>query len=410
MGDYALLLAVLVSLLVGFVVGKVSERYRLQQGQLVDRRKVRGSPHYLQGLNFLISGQLDHAIEEFQRAAALNLDGVEVPIVLGNLYREKGQVGRAIQTHQQILQRPRLSPHEHSYVLLCLGFDYRHGGFVDRALETFREVLRLDPQNRDALANLEKLHADQHQWQEAYEIRQRLAAASPPDEQTRHRSILAFLENELGREALKRLDYQEATRCFEAALDRDPVTVPAYLNLGDVRFHEGDLSGAINWWERLIRVSPDRSYLAFDRLASAHAQMGTKDRFAGLCREIIAGNPQDWRARLALARHLTTAGQPQQAFDLVLEALATNPYPVTLHQAAWQILSQLDLAPAQVERYVAANRDAVFFQDPHLCVRCHYRSTELLWQCPHCHEWNTFVEERITPSRDEGEWLSQPGR
>ena len=33
-------------------------------------------------------------------------------------------------------------------------------------------------------------------------------------------------------------------------------------------------------------------------------------------------------------------------------------------------------------------------------MRCRYRSTELLWQCPHCHEWNTFVEERITPATD----------
>ena len=33
-------------------------------------------------------------------------------------------------------------------------------------------------------------------------------------------------------------------------------------------------------------------------------------------------------------------------------------------------------------------------------MRCRYRSTELLWQCPHCHEWNTFVEERIAPAKD----------
>jgi lipopolysaccharide biosynthesis regulator YciM len=33
-------------------------------------------------------------------------------------------------------------------------------------------------------------------------------------------------------------------------------------------------------------------------------------------------------------------------------------------------------------------------------MRCRYRSTELIWQCPHCHEWDTFVEERITPASD----------
>ena len=42
----------------------------------------------------------------------------------------------------------------------------------------------------------------------------------------------------------------------------------------------------------------------------------------------------------------------------------------------------------------------MFYLDPHVCMRCRYRSTELLWQCPHCHDWNTFVEERIAPAKD----------
>ena len=60
------------------------------------------------------------------------------------------------------------------------------------------------------------------------------------------------------------------------------------------------------------------------------------------------------------------------------------------------------LPPARVvARYVELTRDAVFYLDPHVCLRCRYRSTELLWQCPHCHEWNTFVEERMTSALDE---------
>ena len=46
------------------------------------------------------------------------------------------------------------------------------------------------------------------------------------------------------------------------------------------------------------------------------------------------------------------------------------------------------------------SRSAVFYRDPHICVRCRYRSNELLWQCPHCHEWNTFVEERMAAAQD----------
>ena len=77
-----------------------------------------------------------------------------------------------------------------------------------------------------------------------------------------------------------------------------------------------------------------------------------------------------------------------------------NPHALALHQTIWHTLSQLGLPPPLVERYVDLTRDAIFYLDPHICIRCRYRSTELLWQCPHCHEWNTFVEERIAPAKD----------
>ena len=157
-------------------------------------------------------------------------------MILGNLYREKGQVGKAITVHQTLLQRPKLSKLEHAYVLLCLGLDYKRGGFVDRALEAFNEVLRLDPKNEYALLNLQKLHEEQHQWTEAYDTRRRLSKLADDRRAGRRASaILAFLENEIGLEAMRRKDIRTRSRRFEAAIDLDARAVPAYLNLGDVR-------------------------------------------------------------------------------------------------------------------------------------------------------------------------------
>ena len=154
-------------------------------------------------------------------------------LVLGNLYREKGQVGRAITEHQALLQKPRLNRIEHANVLLCLGLDYRRGGFIDRASTAFAEVLRLDPDNEAALANLEKLQEEQHQWQEAYVTRQRLAALVGAPEQPRSQAILAFLEHEIGLQALKQQQLETAATRFLAAIDLDRQVVPAYLHLGD---------------------------------------------------------------------------------------------------------------------------------------------------------------------------------
>ena len=394
-----LILAVLLSLLVGLAAGKAWERYKLRDGRWIDRRRLRETPHYMLGLNFLADNQVDQAIEELTHATSTDTDALEIQMILGNLYRQKGQVGRAINVHQALLQRPNLTKLEHAYVLLCLGLDFRHGGFVDRAAEAFQEVLRLDPKNRYALVNLQKLHEDQHQWVDAARVREEIARIDA-GRRAENQPILAFLRNQIGEARARGGDLSGAARVFEAAVDEDPRTVPAYLNLGDVREQQGDLQGAIAAWEQLVQAAPDRAYLAFDRLERAYRTLNMPRRFVDLCHRVIAANPHDWRTRLALSRYYMRASEPRDAFELLLAALPHNPHGLAIHEAVWQSLNELGLDAALVRRYTALTREAVFYLDPHVCTHCRYRSTELLWQCPQCHEWNTFVEERLAPAKN----------
>lgn len=404
------LIFVITALLLGLAAGKAWERYKLNEGQWVDRRRVRQSPHFIVGLNYLVAGRVDLAVEELEEASKVDPGALELRLVLGNLYRERGQVGRAIQEHQGLLQRPRLSQMEHANVLLCLGLDYRRGGFVDRATEAFTEVLKLAPDNEAALNNLEKLQEEQHQWQDAYVTRQRLAAIAGPTAQARSKTILAFLEHQLGLQALGQGDVAEADRRFTAAIELDRGVLPAYLSLGDARLQLGDAAGAAAIWESAVAVSPDRAYLPLERLEALYVREGRADKFIALCERLTDAAPREWRARAALAKHLMAQGSPARALELLFGALEHNPHALAIHQAIWGLLSSMDLPRPLVARYIETTRMSVFYLDPHVCTRCRYRSTELLWQCPQCHEWNTFVEERITPASDvESEMPASPG-
>lgn len=399
MGDYLPLLASLVSLLVGLVAGKAWERYKLRDRRWIDRRRLRETPHYMLGLSFLVQGQVDQAIEELTRAAQGDADAFEIEMILGNLLREKGQVARAISIHQTLLQRSNLGRIEHAHILLCLGLDFRHAGFIDRAIGAFTEVRSLDPGNRYALLQLQKLYEEQRQWENALRMREEIVARSPhrsPDDS----EILGFLHNEIGGVQRRTGDTHQASRSFANAIEADERTAPAYLSLGDLREQQGDIRGAIEAWEQLARALPHRAFLAFERLERGYRAVGAHGKFVEHCEQAIADNPQDWRTRLALARHLSSRSQQEAAFDLLLSALTHNPHGLAIHQEVWKALIALDLRAELVQRYVALTTGAVFYLDPHVCLRCHYRSTELLWLCPQCHEWNTFVEERIAPARD----------
>lgn len=397
LSGYLPFISVLLAVLAGVAIGKAWERYKLRDGRWIDRRKARDSHHYVLGLNFLVANQIDLAIEELSQAARVDADALEIHLILGNVYRERGQVSRAIQVHQSLLQRQDLTRVEHAYVMLCLGLDFKRGGFVDRAVEAFKEVRRLDASNTYALLHLEKVYEEQRQWDEAARVRQELVAMAGPESPAKSQSILAFLENERGLAALKTGDLAAAHGRFTTALGLDSGVTPASVNLGDVLERQGQTREATAVWEGVVDSTPDRAHLVLERLRAAYAAAGQPERFLDLCRRVAATHPHHWRARLALGLALADDGHTAQALDQYLEALSHNPHGLTVHEAIWDLLLHMGLDRASVERYVRHAKAAVFYLDPHVCLRCHYRSTELLWQCPHCHEWNSFVEERIGP-------------
>jgi lipopolysaccharide biosynthesis regulator YciM len=384
-------LAVLLAAIAGLIAGRVGAR-ALRIAGLSGRSGLRTSSHYTQGLHYLASGQVDLAASELAKASRSEPDALEIQLVLGNLLRESGQVERAIRVHQGLLDRPDLSRGERAHALVCLGMDLRKAGFIDRATRTFGEVLDIDPKNLHALIGLEKLHEEQRQWRQAYDLAARVSRLRKTEDSV----VLGFLQAEIGHEAAQAGRAAEAVQAYETALAIDRRVFPAHLGLADLQA-ASDPRRAAAILEAAVQASPERAYLAFDRLSRAYAACGEPSRLASLCEKIIRQDQNDWRARLALARHLRGEGRPDEAFGLVLRALEANPQVLLVHLEMWLTLRALGVRGEAVDRYVDAAESSVFYLDPHICTACRYRAEDMLWRCPHCHEWNTFVEERVGP-------------
>ncbi len=386
------LLFVLVAFAAGVALGRLWTAIRTTRGAKAEARRA-SSIHYILGLDLLASRRIDRAVAELTKAARENTEATEIYLILGNLLREKGQLERAIQIHQSILHRPGLPANERAHALLCLGMDFKKAGFRYRAMDTFREVVALEPRNAYALTNLVKIHEEEQEWEKALSLQAELAKVTGIDDST----LRAFLYDQIGQAAAGAGDEPKAVRAFEESMRVAPRVPAAYLHYGDLLESGGRPDEAEAQWSRLARENPPNAHLAFERLQSVRAKLGTSERMEKLYQDVIREDEGDWRARLALSRLRRSQGRGEEAFDLLLEAVRRNPHALAVHIEVWGFLgSDAASAPgARLSRYLDQVSNAVFFIDPYVCMKCNYRANGILWRCPHCQEWNTFVEERL---------------
>ncbi len=90
-------------------------------------------PEYFKGLNYVLNEQPDKAIEVFVKMLEVDSETIETHLALGNLFRRRGEVDRAIRIHQNLIARPNLSREQRALALLELGMDYMKSGLLDRA-------------------------------------------------------------------------------------------------------------------------------------------------------------------------------------------------------------------------------------------------------------------------------------
>jgi lipopolysaccharide biosynthesis regulator YciM len=389
-GDETLLVA-----LAAFAIGIALGRFWIhrKRSRSSRRRSSRSSSiHYILGLDFLASRQIDQAVAELTRAAREDTEATEIYLILGNLLREKGQLERAIQIHQSILHRPGLEPSERAHTLLCLGMDFKKAGFRDRALDTFREVRAIEPKNAYAISNLVKIHEEQQEWKEAIAILEELTSVRGTPEP----ALRAFLLDQLGQAAWRSGDVPGGIRAFEESLRTEPSLAPGHLHYGDLLESEGRIEEAEAQWSRLLKSNPQLAHLAFERLERVRDELGHAEKMEKLYQDVIREDERDWRARLALSRLRRNQGKIDEAFALMLEAVRRNPHALAVHLEVWKFLGE-DRAPLaeRLPRYLDEVGKAAFFIDPYVCIKCAYRANGILWRCPHCQEWNTFVEERV---------------
>ena len=133
---------------------------------------------YFQGINYLLNEQPDKAIEVFIKLIEVDSETVETHLALGNLYRRRGDVDRAIRIHQNLVARESLSASQRTEALLELGQDYMSAGVLDRAEDLFSEIAGDADYRVQALRQLIDIYEREKDWPKAIASARKLEQAT----------------------------------------------------------------------------------------------------------------------------------------------------------------------------------------------------------------------------------------
>ena len=336
-------------------------------------------------MQYLLSKDHDQAIEEFTKSVQVNSDTIETYVTLGNLYRSKGDIDRAIRIRQNIILRPNLDEKIKIGALFDLGKDYRKGGFLNRALKTFLQVSQKTPDDVRTLKEIERIYEGLKDWENAYATRQKIAGL----EKGRHEHILAHYLVEAGKVCQQKDDFSKAKTLFSKAISIQKECVDAYLHLGDLHLKKQEYKKAIAAWKKVAEVAPKFTFLAYGRLEGAYTRMKNLEPVEVFLKECARLNP-DAFTHMALARYLYNKDDMEGALKEINNALSLNPG----FWEARRFRGRMFLNKGASEDILADYGEIIEgLNVPYLrfrCVQCGFEPNELLWQCPQCNQWDTI--------------------
>jgi lipopolysaccharide biosynthesis regulator YciM len=337
-------------------------------------------------LHLVLAGDLGAAEVELAEAARIDSSSADVYMALANLYRARGEIGRAIQIHQSLLLQPELPRDLRVESLLSLALDFRSGGFLRRAAASFEELLEADPGNLQALKELEQLAVESGEWEEAIAIRRRIGGADPATPR-----ILAHLWTGLGSAAAATGDEAAARRAFRRALGRDRSCAEVYVELGEQALRQGKPRRAVGHWQRALPLHAALAPVLYPRLFAAFEQDGDLAGFETLLRDRLDGAPDDVDAALWLARAVAKQGRVDEALSALRRLLDRAPARLAAHAEIGRLLLQekRDAEALKAFEELLARLPA---EPTRLrCTSCGAQDIRLHWRCPQCGEWDSFV-------------------
>nr|WP_136252233.1 lipopolysaccharide assembly protein LapB [Ningiella ruwaisensis] len=365
--------------------GWVMGRYTLRRAQRKQSSIL--SNHYYKGLNFLLSDQADKAVDTFMKMISVNNDTIETHIAMGNFFRHRGELDRAIRVHQNLVSREEINKRQEALALVELGTDYLLAGFLERAESVFIQLLEDEKHFNTAQAKLFSIYQVTKEWYKAVELASRSLKITPNDEFMY--LLLSHFYCEQALEQIQEGDLDGAELTLKKAIMVEGKEVRAWLELGKLAIKKEEYAQAMDYLAEIPKRDLDWLSEAIPLLEQCAGKTDGWDKLEKLLEPYWQKCASSYIAKVKI---LARKGEMEEAIDTLNRQLQNHP---TMRGFESLLnLYQKALPDKRTQQSLEQMQGLIIKQikqrPKYRCHSCGFSGRQLYWLCPSCKKWSVI--------------------
>jgi lipopolysaccharide biosynthesis regulator YciM len=345
---------------------------------------AKDNPEYLTGLTHLVNQDPDQAIAAFVKAIEVDDETVELHLTLGSLFRNRGEVDRALRIHESLLARPGLKPAFQNQARFELAQDFHKAGVMDRAEALFKELASQGMFLQASLEYLMELYEQSRDWRQAIETARQLQAVKSIS----LRPLIAQYYCERAEEARRNNDMVEALRLTGRALAEHSPCVRASLLQGALHEAGQDPAAAIKAY---CRVPEQDVRFIGEVLAPLQRCFEALHDLVGYWK-FLEEAEEFWKdPSVMLARARLMRAEKMDPGPYLMERLPRQPQWQGLELLLESASQQLPQTAPLLDGLRESLRKVMEKRPRYHCQQCGFTPSLLFWQCPSCKHWASIA-------------------
>ena len=359
-------------------------RRSAQQSKQEDASRL--SRDYVAGMNFLLSNQQDKAVDLFLDMLKEDTGTVEAHLTLGNLFRSRGEVDRAIRIHQTLMESASLTYDQRLLAIQQLGKDYMAAGLYDRAEDMFSQLVEETEFRIGAMQQLLQIYQATSDWQKAIEVAERLVKLGKEN----HRLEIAHFWCELALQQMGNGEMDKAMVLLRKGASADGSSARISIMMGRVWMSKGDYAKAVESLQRVIDQDRELVSETLEMLQTCYQELGKDAEWEHFLRRAVEENTGA-TAELMLAQLLEQRQGVDAAQTYVTRQLQQHPTMRVFHKLMDYHLSEAEEGRAKESLMVLRDMvgEQVRSKPRYRCIKCGFTAYTLYWHCPSCRAWST---------------------